>query len=186
MARNPFEDPFTNPGSAAVGLESASPAVQRRVIPTMSEELMAPERPEPVSLLDDEEPPVPVPTASNPDLLSEPMDREKGPTAFQRKRVNWDDGNPETPKAVDDTGSDFLEVDYQFGPKWGATDRPVLAANVFGRQFTAEQLQQDEEGRKLLDLMTKRRMGTYNSGGMLSDLGEGFTDWSKSDIPYYG
>ena len=186
MARNPFEDPFTNPGSAAVGLESASPAVPRRVVPTVFEELTVPEQPEPVSLLDDEDPLVPVPTASNPDLLSEPMDREKGPTAFQRKHVNWDDGNPETPKAVDDTGSDFLEVDYQFGPKWGATDRPVLAANVFGRQFTAEQLQQDEEGRKLLDLMTKRRMGTYNSGGMLSDLVEGFTDWSKSDIPYYG
>jgi hypothetical protein len=121
-------------------------------------------------------------------LLSAPKDTGLGPTEFQKKNVNWSDGgrSPAEPVAYPASDADFLEVDYMFGKKEGASDKPVLAANVFGRQFTAEELRRDDEGRRLLDLMQKRRSGEYTSGGTLANLAKGFGDWSASDIPYYG
>lgn len=121
-------------------------------------------------------------------LLSSPKSPKEGPTEFQKRNINWSDGgrSPTEPVAYPASDADFLEVDYMFGKKEGASDKPVLAANVFGRQFTAEELNRDTEGRKLLDLMQKRRSGEYQKGGVLVNLAKGFTDWSKSDIPYYG
>lgn len=121
-------------------------------------------------------------------LLSAPKDPARGPTAFQRREINWSDGgrSPDAPVAYAAAPSDFLEVDYMHGRKEGASDKPVLAANVFGRQFTAEELSRDDEGRRLLGLMKARRSGEYSKGGTLANLAKGFTDWSASDIPYYG
>ncbi len=121
-------------------------------------------------------------------LLSSPKNPKEGPTEFQKRNINWSDGgrDPDDPVAYKASDVDFLETDYMFGKKEGASDKPVLAANVFGRQFTAEELNRDTEGRKLLDLMQKRRSGEYQKGGVLANLAKGFTDWSKSDIPYYG
>lgn len=198
MANNPFADPFTNPGSDEVGLDAMSPAVPRRVVPTMEEQLEEPERlrtaadlPS-LSVGDDDDgvqmPEGMQPVADNPDLLSQPMDAAKGPTAFQEKKVNWEDGGEDMsrPRLRDVAPADWLEVDYMFGKKEGATDKPVEAANVFGRQFTRDELMQDEEGRKLLDLMTVRRAGTLNEGGALKNFAKGWGNWSASDIPYYG
>ena len=122
-----------------------------------------------------------------PGLLSQPLD-DRGPTAFQRMEVNWADGGEkdDTPRPYKAGDADFLEVDYMYGRKKGASEEPILAANVFGRQFTEAELQQDDEGRKLLDLMAARRAGTYNSGGTLANFGKGWANWSKSDIPFYG
>ena len=122
-----------------------------------------------------------------PGLLSQPLD-ERGPTAFQRMEINWADGGEkaDTPRPYKAGDADFLEVDYTYGRKKGATNEPILAANVFGRQFTEAELQQDDEGRRLLELMAARRAGTYNSGGSLANFGRGWADWSKSDIPFYG
>lgn len=122
-----------------------------------------------------------------PGLLSQPLD-DRGPTAFQRMEINWADGGEkdDMPRPYKAGDADFLEVDYMYGRKKGASDEPILAANVFGRQFTEAELQQDDEGRKLLDLMAARRAGTYNSGGTLANFGKGWANWSKSDIPFYG
>lgn len=122
-----------------------------------------------------------------PGLLSQPLD-ERGPTAFQKMEINWADGGEkaDTPRPYKAGDADFLEVDYTYGRKKGATNEPILAANVFGRQFTEAELQQDDEGRRLLELMAARRAGTYNSGGSLANFGRGWADWSKSDIPFYG
>ena len=126
------------------------------------------------------------------DFVSSPMpssDYPKfEPTAFQRKEINWSDGgrNPNAPAAYNVPSQDFLEVDYEFGKKSGATVEPVRAANIFGRQFTSEELMRDEDGQRLLKLMQDRRSGEYNKGGSLANFVKGITNWSMSDIPFYG
>lgn len=122
------------------------------------------------------------------DLLSEPMDAKRGPTAFQRKEINWADGGEDLsrPRLQSPSPADWLEVDYTFGKKEGATDAPVEAANVFGRQFTRDELMQTENGRELLDLMQLRRSGKVNEGGAIPNFAKGFADWGVADIPFYG
>ena len=190
---NPFSDPFTNPETDQL-VETPASRMPAPARPRSQEgSPFDPEVPwsvnDPSSFeLEDEVPSYKSPYAGQ-DLLSEPMDKEKGPTAFQRKEINWADGgeDPDAPKAFPNVkGHDFLEVDYQYGSKKGATNDPVLAANVFGRQFSAEELMQDEEGRRLLDLMKVRRAGTHNDGGTLGNFVKGLSDWSLSDIPFYG
>ena len=193
MARNPFADPFTNPESGTAGFDTMSPAMPRRVVPSM-EDADSPQY-EPTyqdSLLSDEGQQVPevepfVPPYVGEDLLSEPMKGQE-PTAFQRKQINWDDGGEDLtrPRLRDVAPSDWLEVDYMHGKKEGASDAPVEAANVFGRQFTRDELMQDEEGRNLLALMEYRRSGKVNEGGALARFGKGFSDVSVADIPFYG
>lgn len=197
MARDMFENPFTNDWSSGISpaSETIEPAQPRSLLrqaddpsdllPMQTPLDSVPDAGEGVPVIDPEVKPFESPWAGQ-NLLSDPKDVEKGPTAFQRKEINWSDGNPDSPKAVDDTGADFLEVDYQYGRKEGASDKPVLAANIFGRQFTADQLNADDEGRKLLELMQYRRSGKVNEGGALSRFAKGFGAWSVSDIPFYG
>lgn len=206
MPRNPFADPFTSPagaGSSVFGREEAMAPAVPRLVPTADEiadadlsALAAPEygRADRVALTTDtdDDDDLGVPQFESPykgqDLLSEPMDKEKGPTAFQRKEVNWEDGGEDLtrPRLRDVAAPDWLEVDYMYGKKEGASTAPVEAANVFGRQFTRAELESDEDGRNLLALMEYRRSGKVNEGGSLANFGKGFADWGTADIPFYG
>ena len=175
------QNPLDNPLSEAFGYDASVDATQNLKSVTIS-----PEEDEEMRSIfdgfapDQDESPV--------GLLSAPKDTKLGPTEFQKRNINWSDGgkSPTDPLVYPASDADFLEVDYMYGKKEGASDKPVLAANVFGRQFTAEELNRDTEGRKLLDLMQKRRSGEYSKGGVLANLAKGFGDWSASDIPYYG
>lgn len=199
---NPFSDPFTNPDldASVFGnpLPPATPRGQAPVTGLLDDPLSQLEYPDPALASgvstdpeDDEEAMAkmpPMPGMASPDLLSAPMNPEKGPTSFQQKKVNWADGGEDLsrPRFRDVGAQDWLEVDYLFGKKEGASGKPVEAANVFGRQFTADELLQDDEGRKLLDLMNLRRSGTFNEGGTMANFVKGWGNWSKSDIPFYG
>ena len=175
---NPFSDPFTNPDldASVFGnpLPPATPRGQAPITGLPDNPLSQLEHPDPAlasgvstdpeddeeALEDDEEAVAkmpPMPGMASPDLLSAPMNPEKGPTSFQQKKVNWADGGEDLsrPRFRDVGAQDWLEVDYLFGKKEGAGGKPVEAANVFGRQFTADELLQDDEGRKLLDLMLR-------------------------------
>jgi len=200
MPRNPFADPFTNPadaGESLFGRDGAMAPAMPRLVPAADEiadsSLSISSAPDPLApRLDDDDDEPDVPQFQSPykgqDLLSEPMDKEKGPTAFQRKEINWSDGGEDLtrPRRRNVAPSDWLEVDYLFGKKEGASGKPVEAANVFGRQFTRDELERDEDGRKLLGLMEFRRSGKVNEGGALANFGKGFSDWGTSDIPFYG
>lgn len=189
-----YSDPFTNPDTDQLiekPAERVPVAARSRMKGNNSFDPEIPwtvNDPSTFNLADDGLPTYQSPYAGE-DLLSEPKDPLNGPTAFQRKEINWSDGgeNPDEPKAFPDAKStDFLEVDYLYGSKKGASKDPILAANVFGRQISSEELARDEEGRRLLDLMRIRREGSHNDGGTIGNFVKGFTDWSQADIPFYG
>lgn len=177
---DPFADPTRRPTDSFGGIAPALPRV-----PGVAETDVTS-----LGQLDDLGsdlfPDLSLPTVTN---VTDPVGKYRNPTAFQQGKINWADGYPKTPTAYDPesvANTDFLEVDYMFGRKEGAGSAPVLAANIFGRQVSREELERDDEGRRLLDLMETRRRGDINSGGSLANFAKGFANWSTSDIPFYG
>lgn len=103
------------------------------------------------------------------------------PDALQNKGVTFTDGR--TYKSPD-----FYNVDRS---KAASPDNPVMSANVFGKTFSREELEKDEEGRRLLNLMEAERSGRYRDEGFWAGL-TNFHDLSGSykkalaDIPFLG
>ena len=119
------------------------------------------------------------------------------PGAFENVGVNWEDnrnmasGNPTIASAQ--TG--FYNVDYDPEGKVSRTIGEgrdhVMAANVFGRQFSRDELMKDDEGQRLVHLMEVQRRGSHREEGFWSGFAS-FKDTSGSykkalgDIPFLG
>ena len=70
--------------------------------------------------------------------------------------------------------------------EWGkvhGAEKPadyVLSANVFGHVMSRERLEQSEKGRRLMALMEDVRNGRRR------DFWDAITDWSVTDLPFFG
>lgn len=123
-------------------------------------------------------------------LLPMPQKAAEGspfkPDALEYKGVNWATPSAEGTTKTFQNDPGFYNVDYdpegKVGKTIGKTENEVLAANVFGRQFSRAELEKDSEGRKIIELMESRRSGESKSAGFLS----GFTDWNLGNIPFLG
>lgn len=99
--------------------------------------------------------------------------------------VNWKDhkDDPQS-KPLFDNDVGFYELDYdplnEKGRERGTVG--VQAANIFGRQFTREELEKDSEGRKIIQMMEGVRSGEFREQGFL----KGLTDFDRSNIPFVG
>ena len=100
--------------------------------------------------------------------------------------VKWADhkDEKESPKPLFDNDVGFYELDYDPTNEQGRSRGTVgvQAANVFGRQFTREELEKDSEGRKIIKMMEGIRSGEYREQGFL----KGLTDFDRSNIPWVG
>ena len=99
--------------------------------------------------------------------------------------VNWKDHKDEPQsKPLFDNDVGFYELDYdplnEKGRELGTVG--VQAANIFGRQFTREELEKDSEGRKIIQMMEGIRSGEFREQGFL----KGLTDFDRSNIPFVG
>ena len=99
--------------------------------------------------------------------------------------VNWKDHKDEPhSKPLFDNDVGFYELDYdplnEKGRERGTVG--VQAANIFGRQFTREELEKDSEGRKIIQMMEGVRSGEFREQGFL----KGLTDFDRSNIPFIG
>lgn len=99
--------------------------------------------------------------------------------------VNWKDHKDEPQsKPLFDNDVGFYELDYdplnEKGRERGTVG--VQAANIFGRQFTREELEKDSEGRKIIQMMEGVRSGEFREQGFL----KGLTDFDRSNIPFIG
>ena len=98
------------------------------------------------------------------------------PAGLAAKGVNWADAAPPRSQnaRLAAATSDFYNVDYD--PEGKVSDQEgqkrdfVMAANVFGRQFTRDELMKDSEGRRLVTLMEKQRTGEHRDEGFWSAL----------------
>ena len=129
-----------------------------------------------------------------------------GPEALERKGVNWATPAADGTKRTFSSDPGFYNVDYDPEGKKGmrmakqgvslSDGSPigrdtVLAANVFGRQFSRDELMKDDEGRRLVTLMEKQRTGKYRDEGFWSAV-TSFSDVSGSykkalaDVPFLG
>lgn len=133
----------------------------------------------------------------------EPPSGAVGPDALHNKGVNWTE--PTSGSNVPElqfARPGFYEVDYDPEGKLSKDNGVgyVKAANVFGRQFSRDELMKDSEGRRLVTLMEKRRSGAYRNEGFWSGL-TSFRDMSSdresvfdvgsyrkalADIPFLG
>lgn len=108
------------------------------------------------------------------------------PDALEYRGVNWATPSAEGTTKTFQNDPGFYNVDYdpdgKIGKSLGKTENEVLAANVFGRQFSRAELEKDSEGRKIIELMESRRSGETRSAGFLS----GFADWNLGNIPFIG
>ena len=108
------------------------------------------------------------------------------PDALEYRGVNWATPSAEGTTKTFQNDPGFYNVDYdpdgKIGKSLGKTENEVLAANVFGRQFSRAELEKDSEGRKIIELMESRRSGESRSAGFLS----GFTDWNLGNAPFVG
>ena len=108
------------------------------------------------------------------------------PDALEYRGVNWATPSAEGTTKTFQNDPGFYNVDYdpdgKIGKTLGKTENEVLAANVFGRQFSRAELEKDSEGRKIIELMESRRSGETRSAGFLS----GFADWNLGNIPFVG
>lgn len=106
--------------------------------------------------------------------------------ALEYRGVNWETPSAEGTTKTFQNDPGFYNIDYdpegKVGKTLGKTENEVLAANVFGRQFSRAELEKDSEGRKIIELMESRRSGESRSAGFLS----GFTDWNLGNIPFLG
>lgn len=119
------------------------------------------------------------------------------PLALQNQGVNWEDGGnvrPGDPRlASAQTG--FYNVDYdpegKVSRNIGEGRDHVMAANVFGRQFSRDELMKDDEGQRLVHLMEVQRRGSHREEGFWAGFAS-FKDTSGSykraigDIPFLG
>ena len=100
--------------------------------------------------------------------------------------VKWADhkDEKESPKPLFDNDVGFYEIDYDPMNEQGRARGTVgvQAANVFGRQFTREELEKDSEGRKIIQMMEGIRTGEYREQGFL----KGLSDFDRSNIPWVG
>lgn len=99
--------------------------------------------------------------------------------------INWKDHKDEPQsKPLFDNDVGFYELDYdplnEKGRERGTVG--VQAANIFGRQFTREELEKDSEGRKIIQMMEGVRSGEFREQGFL----KGLTDFDRSNIPFVG
>ena len=99
--------------------------------------------------------------------------------------VNWKDHKDEPQsKPLFDNDVGFYELDYDplndKGRERGTVG--VQAANVFGRQFTREELEKDSEGRKIIRMMEGVRSGEFREQGFL----KGLVDFDRSNVPFVG
>ena len=108
------------------------------------------------------------------------------PDALEYRGVNWATPSAEGTTKTFQNDPGFYNVDYdpdgKIGKSLGKTENEVLAANVFGRQFSRSELEKDSEGRKIIELMESRRSGESRSAGFLS----GFADWNLGNVPFVG
>lgn len=80
----------------------------------------------------------------------------------------------------------FYDLDYDTkgrrGVELGKGTNYIEAANVFGRQFTRAELEKDDEGRKLIQLMEAQRTGSHQEAGFW----KGMSDWNFGNVPWLG
>lgn len=118
------------------------------------------------------------------------------PGSFQDIGVNWS----ETAKGSDNptlsaARTGFYNTDYdpegKVSQHIGEGRDYVMAANVFGRQFSRDELMKDGEGQRLVHLMEMQRRGAHRDEGFWSGFAS-FKDTSGSykralaDIPFIG
>lgn len=149
-----------------------------------------------VSNMGSTEPPV-IPAADLDAGLSPSPTNQIKPSALENQGINWEDnshvGSDNPTLAAARTG--FYNVDYDPEGKVnkviGEGRDHVLAANVFGKQFSRDELMKDEEGRRLVHLMEVQRRGSHREEGFWTGL-LSFKDTSGSykralgDIPFLG
>ena len=119
------------------------------------------------------------------------------PGALQNVGVNWEDHEDlrSTNPILRTAQAGFYNVDYdpegKVSSKLGEGRDHVMAANVFGRQFSRDELMKDDEGRRLVHLMEVQRTGVHRDEGFWSGFAS-FKDTSGSykralgDIPFLG
>lgn len=153
-----------------------------------------------------------MPYGQSPDLVGSPVDPEDvkdssaagsiletsgmRANALEFKGVNWADGSGSSESPFGFTSAGFYDLDYDFdgsrAKRLGLDTAQVHAANVFGRNFSRQELQADSEGRKLLSLMERARTGEHQKEGFWA----GFKPWKNlsadnpwkiaADIPFIG
>ena len=137
------------------------------------------------------------PQSGRPVIAPESGSPAFGRDALQTKGVNWADGSyrgTDNPRLTS-AWPGFYEPDYDpEGKVSGAIGQGrdyVMAANVFGKQFSRDELMKDSEGRRLVTLMEARRTGAHRDEGFWNGL-LSFKDVSGSkrkilaDIPFLG
>lgn len=168
---------------------TAQEALQREPIPDTVDTPV-------VSNMGSTEPPV-IPAADLDAGLSPSPTNQIKPSALENQGINWEDnshvGSDNPTLAAARTG--FYNVDYDPEGKVnkviGEGRDHVLAANVFGKQFSRDELMKDEEGRRLVHLMEVQRRGSHREEGFWTGL-LSFKDTSGSykralgDIPFLG
>lgn len=168
---------------------TAQEALQREPIPDTVDTPV-------VSNMGSTEPPV-IPAADLDAGLSPSPTNQIKPSALENQGINWEDnshvGSDNPTLAAARTG--FYNVDYdpegKVNKAIGEGRDHVLAANVFGKQFSRDELMKDEEGRRLVHLMEVQRRGSHREEGFWKGL-LSFKDTSGSykralgDIPFLG
>lgn len=116
--------------------------------------------------------------------------------ALEYKGVQWSDDGHASEAMFPFSSTGFYDLDYDPSGRKAALreldPNRVHAANVFGREFSRDELLKDSEGRRLLNLMETRRSGDHQRAGFLA----GFNPlknvsmdnpWKiAADIPFLG